>query len=375
MSKVYKKTSGNGSLSLFLGRRDFVDHVTSVDPVDGVVKVDPTDLGDRKVWVHLVCAFRYGRDDLDVIGLSYRKDIWIEQQQIYPPTGSKTPNTPMQDILLKKAGDQSYPFIFSIPTNLPCSVTLQPGPDDKGKPCGIDFEVKTYIAKEADNPDEQVDKKDTARLLIRKIQFAPNKTGAGPKASLSKQFMMSDKLVHVDAYMEKEICYHGEPIPIRIKINNETNKVVKKIKVTVDQTTDVVLFSADKYTKNVLNEEFEEMVEASSTYDKTLNITPMLAHNKDKRGLALDGKLKEEDTNLASTTMLRPGMEKEVMGILVFYKIKIVLMVSRGGILGDLVASDVAVELPLVLMHPKPAELLRSTSFYHLSSLLSHEKR
>lgn len=66
------------------------------------------------VWVHLVCAFRYGRDDLDVIGLSYRKDIWIEQQQIYPPTGSKTPNTPMQDILLKKAGDQSYPFIFNV---------------------------------------------------------------------------------------------------------------------------------------------------------------------------------------------------------------------------------------------------------------------
>ena len=32
-------------------------------------------------------------------------------------------------------------------------------------------------------------------------------------------------------------------------------------------------------------------------------LTPLLANNRDKRGLALDGKLKHEDTNLASSTM------------------------------------------------------------------------
>lgn len=31
--KVFKKTSPNGKLTLYMGRRDFVDHVTSVDPV------------------------------------------------------------------------------------------------------------------------------------------------------------------------------------------------------------------------------------------------------------------------------------------------------------------------------------------------------
>lgn len=109
---------------------------------------------------------------------------------------------------------------------------------------------------------------------------------------------------------------------------------------TVDQTTDIVLYSADKYTKPVLNQEFgyvdgklkdlrvpqqissishtagcvhewvclcfilrRETVEPSSTYENTLTITPMLAENKEKRGLALDGRLKDEDTNLASTTM------------------------------------------------------------------------
>ncbi|KAM4546465.1 arrestin 3a, retinal (X-arrestin) [Fundulus diaphanus] len=355
MAKVFKKTSGNGGLTLYLGKRDYVDHVSAVDRVDGVVKVDPTDFGDRKAFVQLACAFRYGSEDLDVMGLCFRKDIWFEQIQIYPES-SKPQLSAMHETLLKKAGDNSFPFSFEIPNNLPCSVSLQPGPDDKGKACGVDFEVKTYLAKEKNNPDEKVEKKDTARLVIRKIQYAPSQVGAGPKADICKSFMMSDKPVHLEASMEKDLYFHGEAIPIKIKINNESNKTVKKIKVSVDQTTDIVLYSADKYTKAVLCQEFGETVEANGTLDKTLTITPILSENKEKRGLALDGRLKDEDTNLASTTMLRQGVEKEVLGILVSYKIKINLMVAGGGLLGGLTASDVTVELPLNLMHPKPEE-------------------
>jgi beta-arrestin len=40
-----------------------------------------------------------------------------------------------------------------------------------------------------------------------------------------------------------------------------------------------------------------------SNLTKVYLLTPLLANNKDKRGLALDGKLKHEDTNLASSTM------------------------------------------------------------------------
>lgn len=39
------------------------------------------------------------------------------------------------------------------------------------------------------------------------------------------------------------------------------------------------------------------------TLSKVYTLCPLLANNKDKRGLALDGKLKHEDTNLASSTM------------------------------------------------------------------------
>uniref|UniRef100_A0A9R1SSP1 Arrestin-C n=2 Tax=Cyprinus carpio TaxID=7962 RepID=A0A9R1SSP1_CYPCA len=322
--RVFKKTSGNGQLTLYLGKRDYVDHVDSVDAVEGVLKIDPADLGDRKVWIQLACAFRYGREDLDVIGLSFRKDIWIQHIQLYPDAGHKPTLTEMHNTLLQKAGEQGHAFTFNIPTNLPCSVTLQPGPDDKGKACGVDFEVKAYLAKSADDPDEKIDKKDTCRLVIRKIQFAPDNTGSGQKAELCKSFMMSDKPVFLEASLDKEIYYHGDSIPVTLKIKNETNKVVKKIKIS-----SVICLKFSKLCD--LHALCRETVEGNATFDKTLSITPLLANNKEKRGLALDGRLKDEDTNLASTTIIRSGMDKEILGILVSYKIKVNLMVSGGG--------------------------------------------
>ena len=68
--RVFKKGSPNGKITVYLGRRDFVDHVSHVDPIDGVVLVDPEYLKDRKVYGHVLAAFRYGREDLDVLGKS-----------------------------------------------------------------------------------------------------------------------------------------------------------------------------------------------------------------------------------------------------------------------------------------------------------------
>jgi len=83
-----------------------------------------------------------------------------------------------------------------------------------------------------------------------------------------------------------------------------------------------------------------------SNLTKVYSLTPLLANNKDKRGLALDGKLKHEDTNLASSTIIRNNTQKENLGIIVQYKVKVKLIVAMGG--------DLAVELPFTLTHPKP---------------------
>ncbi|XP_006146220.1 arrestin-C [Tupaia chinensis] len=341
-------------LSIYLGKRDFVDHVDTVEPIDGVVLVDPEYVEGRKLFVTLTCAFRYGRDDLDVIGLTFRKDLYVQAKQLIPaePNSNQEPLTVLQERLMHKLGDNAYPFTLQMVPNLPCSVTLQPGPEDAGKACGVDFEVKSFCAE---NVEEKVSKKDSVRLVVRKIQFTPPEPGARPWAQTVRRFLLSAQPLQLQAWMDKEVHYHGEPISVNISINNNTNKVIKKIKISVDQITDVVMYSLDKYTKTVLTQEFTETVAANSNFTQSFSVTPLLADNSQKQGLALDGKLKHEDTNLASSTIIRPGMDKELLGILVSYKVRVNLMVSGGGILGDLTASDVGVELPLILMHPKPS--------------------
>ena len=53
----------------------------------------------------------------------------------------------LQERLIKKLGPNAYPFFFQLsPQTTPASVTLQPAPGDTGKPCGVDYELKTYVA-------------------------------------------------------------------------------------------------------------------------------------------------------------------------------------------------------------------------------------
>jgi beta-arrestin len=98
-----------------------------------VILIDSEYIKDRKVFVHVLAAFRYGREDLDVLGLTFRKDLFIAQQQIYPKVETPVNLTNLQQRLLKKLGSQAYPFFFQLPKNAPASVTLQPVAGDTGK--------------------------------------------------------------------------------------------------------------------------------------------------------------------------------------------------------------------------------------------------
>jgi len=55
--------------------------------VDGVILVDPEYVGERKVFAQVLAAFRYGREDLDVLGITFRKDLYVSSLQVYPPLG------------------------------------------------------------------------------------------------------------------------------------------------------------------------------------------------------------------------------------------------------------------------------------------------
>uniref|UniRef100_A0A8C4EYY1 Arrestin, beta 2b n=1 Tax=Dicentrarchus labrax TaxID=13489 RepID=A0A8C4EYY1_DICLA len=328
---VFKKSSPNSKLTVYLGKRDFVDHLNHVDPV---------------VFVTLTCAFRYGREDLDVLGLSFRKDLYISTVQAFPPLQQeKKPLSRLQERLLKKLGQNAYPFNFTIPQNLPCSVTLQPGPEDTGKACGVDYELRAFCAKTVE---EKIHQRNSVHLAIRKVQYAPEKVGPQPMVETSRSFLMSDRSLHLEASLDKELYYHGEPISVNVQVTNNSTKTVKRVKISVRQYADICLFSTAQYKCPVAQVEADDQVSPSSTSCHVYTLTPTLGTNREKRGLALDGKLKHEDTNLASSTIVKEGTNKEMMGILVSYRVKIKLVVSLAG--------DVAVELPFVLMHPKPAD-------------------
>jgi len=348
-TRVFKKSSPNGKITVYLGKRDFVDHITHVDPIDGVVLVDPEYLRDRKVYGHVLAAFRYGREDLDVLGLTFRKDLYLASEQIFPELEkSKRPLTRLQERLIKKLGSNAFPFFFELPPHCPASVTLQPAPGDTGKPCGVDYELKTFVG---DHSDDKAHKRNSVRLAIRKIMYAPSKPGDQPSVETSKEFMMSPNKLHLEASLDKDIYYHGEPINVNVHVQNNSSKTVKKCRVSVRQFADICLFSTAQYKCSVAEVESEVgcPVGPGFTLSKVYTLTPLLAHNKDKYGLALDGQLKCEDTNLASSTIISETIPKESLGIIVKYKVKVRL------ILGHL-AGELSAELPFTLMHPKPEE-------------------
>ncbi|XP_062987613.1 S-arrestin isoform X2 [Elgaria multicarinata webbii] len=349
---IYKKISHDKAVTIYLGKRDFIDHVEDVEPVDGVVLVDPDIVKKKNVYVTLTCAFRYGQEDIDIMGLTFRKDLYFRRVQVYPLLEKQRPLSNLQECLMNKLGGNAYPFVLTFPDYLPCSVCLQPAPHDVGKCCGVDFEVKAFSTE---NPEDRVLKRNSVRLLIRKIQHAPEVAGPQPQAETTWQFFLSKKPLHLKACLSKEVFYHGEPIPVTVTVINNTEKVVKKVSVSVEQVANVVLYSSDFYTKTVALEEAEEKVQPNCILTKTITILPLLANNRVKRGIALDGKLKDEDTNLASSTIIKNGIDKTVLGILVAYKIKVKLTVS--GLLGDFTSSEVSMELPFRLMHPKREEV------------------
>nr|CAH8842588.1 unnamed protein product [Trichobilharzia regenti] len=200
-TRVFKKSSPNGKITTYLCKRDFIDSLAHVDPIEGVVLVDPEYVKGRKVYTHVLSAFRYGREDLDVLGLTFRKDLYLSSAQVYPPVyasengesgkvllnpasttacgaprsssnnnsdleggeesggasqSGTLPLTRLQERLIKKLGSNAFPFYFKLPPDAPASVTLQPGPNENGKPCGVDYELRTYVA---DGSDEKLQKR------------------------------------------------------------------------------------------------------------------------------------------------------------------------------------------------------------------------
>ncbi|XP_063975614.1 arrestin homolog [Diachasmimorpha longicaudata] len=350
--KVFKKTTPNGKVTVYLGKRDFIDHLDHCEPIDGVVVVENDYLQGRRVYGQIITTYRYGREEDEVMGVKFSKEMVLLREQIVPVKKEKQEATPIQERLLKKLGPNAFPFTFQFPQNSPSSVTLQPGEDDQGKPLGVEYTLKVFVGE---NEEEKTHKRSTIALAIKKLQFAPISRGRRlPSSLVSKGFTFSQGKLNLEVTLDKEIYYHGEKIAANVVITNNSRKAVKNIKMFVVQHCEVTMVNT-QFSRHVASLETREgcPITPGANFTKQFYLVPLASSNKDRRGIALDGHLRDDDVNLASSTLVAEGKcPAEAMGIIISYSVRVKL---NCGTLGGELVTDV----PLKLMHPAPGAVER----------------
>ncbi|CAO1308657.1 unnamed protein product [Diamesa hyperborea] len=365
--KVFKKTTPNGKLTVYLGKRDFIDHIEYCDPVDGVLVLDEEYLKGRKVYGQLGTIYRYGREEDEVMGVKFSKEMILTKEQVYPMINQNMEMTPMQERLVKKLGANAFPFTFQFPQSSPSSVTLQAGEDDQGKPLGVEYYIRCTVG---DSEDDKAHKRSAVTLTIKKLQFAPASRGRRlPSSLVSKGFTFSQGKINLEVTLDREIYYHGEKIAANIVVTNNSRKTVKSIKCFVVQHCEVTMVNA-QFSKHVSSLETREgcPITPGASFTKSFFLVPIASSNKDRRGIALDGHLKEDDVNLASSTMGAEGKTSaESMGIVISYSLRVKL---NCGTLGGELQTDV----PFKLMNPAPGtvERERTNAMKKMKSIERH---
>lgn len=347
--KVFKKTSPNGKLTVYLGKRDFVDQGTHVDPIEGVVVADPDYLKGRKVFSQVLVTLRYGREQDEVMGLKFVKELVLLNEQVVPARREKKQLSPLQERLLQKLGSNAYAFSFQLPTTAPASIVLQEGSNDESAPpVGVEYDFNTYVSEAAE---DRSHKRSSVSMAIRKVQYAPlTPSTKQPSTMVSKGFTFSNGKLNLQLTLDRELFYHNEQIRFDVNVKNESKKTVKGLMIAVVQNVEITLINGH-FSKRVACLETREgcPITPGSSMSKVFTLTPMLnGLNKDIRGIALDGHLKDDEVNLASSTLVSDS--NDATGFVISYVARVKLNLGSMG--GELVA-----DVPFKLMHPAPGSV------------------
>jgi len=122
--KVYRKTSPDSKITVYLGTREIGDS----DPLQGVVMVDSKYLEERKekLFAQLATNFRFGREEDEILGLHFSRQLFLALEEL---NNQEPPTSKLQQKLIKKFGPEfeknCFPFSLFIPENSPPSVTIQ----------------------------------------------------------------------------------------------------------------------------------------------------------------------------------------------------------------------------------------------------------
>ncbi|XP_063708935.1 phosrestin-2 [Culicoides brevitarsis] len=359
--RVYKKTSSNQLLTLYLGSRELISRGGIVEPLKGVIYIDSKIFSGYKIYGQITLTFRYGREDEEVMGLKFCNEAVISLKQLWPKISAEVnrdENTPLQDALLERLGKNAIGFSIEINTVAPPSVQLLPAKRYLGAPIGTSYDIRIFTDIDGvfsvEQTDEIIHRRSTVRLGIRlthkicpetnilapehaqnnptprslRLRLSPksfklskqscsldgttstnseidraaknDKLNKGPERIVEKPFLWTEGRLYLKATLNKYAFTHGEDIAVTIDVKNESKKIIRKIKVYAVQHVDVCMFSNGKFKNIVALLEVEKYIGSNEEFHGTYNLLPV--RGTTKNWIAVEGALFNtsctHDTNL-----------------------------------------------------------------------------
>lgn len=382
--KVVKKSSLDSKVTLYMEKREFCDLGTCTEPVEGVVVLDADQLQpNERLLVALVGRFRYGREEDEILGMTLCREVYLGHTQLCheQPSSPRTPQAatgsstteppkspgralyamqlgPVHRRLMDALGEAAVPFRFEFPRDAPVSTVMQRLTPESGDTCGVRYLVRCYTLLDEEETPAQC--KSCVNIGIRKVQCAttPRPICVGPRSALlTKDFPLNAGKLVVEASLEKELYFHGEEIVVKVNVQNQSQKTVKHIKVSILQVVDICMFSTGRWKVCVATANGSKddcPVIPGSTVERRVSVTPSLEENRQKYGVFVESYKGDDIHCLASSTIISDHARKNLFGIVVSYEAKVKVYLGTLSSLSG--RGEMACFVPFLLMHPRPAE-------------------
>ncbi|TNN08452.1 Beta-arrestin arr-1, partial [Schistosoma japonicum] len=330
----------------------------------GVLAISQDLKNTEYVFLIFTCSYRFGRDDLDVLGLTFQKELLIYTKCVWPnhpinesqlpivnnvqnkkkwkhrfiKKKSKQKNEFIEDLSTSVINDTSYgifsqslkhadlspfqakliskhsqqstvPFRILLPPSIsPSSVAIQSSQGDSHKPYGINYELTAFIGKRIDDNQPT---SSTVTIVLRKLTSGPKITHR-PLYPVVESIRKTINLpchygeLVIKASIEKPLYYHDESVCISIILDNLCQLPVRKLQIAIVQVAEIYVLTKGTYRctvdKHFCKDHLPQAGEQHWTYTTTLNTN--LTEHLLKHGIALDGFIRQEKNWLASSTVL-----------------------------------------------------------------------
>lgn len=280
----------NGKLVLYVENRDIVigdSHESAM--IRGVIAADNDFIRERALHGQLVLLFRYGREDEEVMGLTFCNAVTLKSIQFYPTKSAPSPThtTAIQRVIREhlSAYGVAHTFNLQVSEHAPPSVMLYPARGYRGAPLGTSYELHFYAS---DVDCNKITRRSSVKMIIRVRQKDLLPLGLKPEGSMSKQFLWSTGLVHASVYLEKDVFYQSEPIKFHVVVLNGSSRQVRKIRAEVVQWVNVSMFKSAKFKSVVAQEEWRPEIPLSSNSSCHRDFSLEVGLSSFKNWLAMD---------------------------------------------------------------------------------------